>query len=111
MTRKPGCLIVKDPDSDEPWSFNWAPYMVPLSATPGTTWISTSTWTYSGVDESLFLHDDTTSVGSGAHPVIAEVFMSGGTPGVKYKVTNRIVTNNEPPVTDERSIDVLVEQR
>jgi hypothetical protein len=37
--------------------------------------------------------------------------LAGGTRGRKYRVTNEIVTNNTPPVTDERSFFVLVQER
>ena len=34
-----------------------------------------------------------------------------GTVGVTYVVTNHIVTNSSPSVTDERSFEVLIEQQ
>jgi len=40
-----------------------------------------------------------------------QVRLSAGTPGVKYTVTNRVLTNESPPQTDERSFELLINDR
>ena len=56
-----------------------------------------------GADSALTNHD-TSILANGR----TQSFFAGGTVGVKYTVTNRIVTGQTPPVTDDRSFYVLV---
>lgn len=104
MSRRPGDLITKDPSSDEPQGFDWTDYLAELGA--GVV-INTSTWTITGADTVLTKHDPTIVVGS----LKTQVYLAAGTAEVRYTVTNRIVTNSSPAVTDERSFDVLVQDR
>lgn len=90
--------FIKDPDSDLDYGFDWAndPWL-----TAGET-ITTSTWT---VPAGLTKGTESNTNG------ITSVFISGGTEGVSYTVTNRIVTDSTPPRTDERSFIIRVRQR
>jgi len=101
MTRRPGDLIVKDPSSIEPQGIDWTAYLAELGA--GVT-ITTSTYAVSPVG-GITLSNAAITAGN----LKTEVMLTGGTVGVRYTITNHIVTSNT--VTDERSFDVLVEDR
>lgn len=102
--RKPGSLVLKDPSSDEPQGFDWTLWLAELGA--GVV-IGTSTWTITGVDAVLTKHDET--IVSGAKKT--QAYFAAGTSGKKYVVTNHVITNSAPPVTDERSFSYLVMDR
>jgi hypothetical protein len=104
MSRKPGDLILKDPSSDEPQGFDWTAWLLELGA--GVT-ITTSTWTISGSDAVLTKHDETIVAGN----LKTQLYLAAGTLGVQYTITNRVVTNSSPVVTDDRSFYVLVQNR
>lgn len=104
MSRQPGDLILKDPSADEPQGFDWTAWLLELGA---VITISTSTWTITGPDAVLTSHDPTIVAGS----LKTQVYLAAGTEGARYTVTNRVVTNSAPPVTDERSFVVLVQNR
>jgi len=102
--RKPGSLILKDPSSDEPQGFDWTAWLLELGA---GVQVSTSTFTITGPDAVLTKHDPTIVVGG----LKTQCYFAAGTPGKKYVVTNRVITNSAPPVTDERSFTYLVADR
>ena len=102
--RRPGDLIAKDPSSDEPQGFDWTDWLAELGV---GVLIQTSTWTIAGSDAVLTKHDDTIVAGS----LKTQAYFAAGTAGVKYTITNRVVTNSSPAVTDERSFYVRVENR
>ena len=102
--RKPGDLIQKDPSSDEPQGFDWTLWLAELG--PSVT-IATSTWTITGADAVLTQHD--ASIVSGS--LKTQVYLAAGTVDAKYTVTNHVITNSSPAVTDERSFQVFVTQR
>lgn len=104
MSQRDNILKRKDPDSDEPFGWDWEDYLLELGV--GVV-IATSDWTITGPDVLLTQHDDTVNAGN----LSTKVFLAAGTPGRVYTVTNRIITNSSPPVTDERSFDVLVQDR
>jgi hypothetical protein len=104
VSRQPGDLITKDPAADEPQGFDWTAWLLELGA--GVT-ISTSTWTITGADAVLTKHDPSVLVGN----LKTQVYLAAGTVGTRYTVTNQVVTNSSPPVTDERSFTVLVQNR
>ena len=104
MSRKPGDLITKDPLADEPQGMDWTNYLAEIGA---LVQIQTSTWTISGPDSALTKHDESIVTGG----LKTRLWLAAGTPGAKYTVTNHIVTNSSPPVTDERSFKVLVQNR
>jgi hypothetical protein len=103
MIRKPGDLITKDPLADEPQGFDWTAWLLELGASVA---IQTSTWTITGSDAGLTTHDASV-VGT----LKTQVYLAAGTRGVRYVVTNKIVTNTAPAITDERSFTVLVQAR
>jgi hypothetical protein len=102
--RVPGSLILKDPSSDEPQGFDWTLWLAELGV---GVLIQTSTYTITGPDAVLTKHNDT--IVSGALKTIS--YFAAGTPGKTYVITNRVVTNSSPTVTDERSFKYLVTDR
>ena len=102
--RKPGSLIMKDPSSDEPQGFDWTIWLAELGV--GVV-ISTSTWTITGTDAVLTKHDETIVAGA----LKTQAYFAAGTAGKKYTITNHVVTNSAPPVTDERSFQYLITNR
>jgi hypothetical protein len=83
-------LYEKDPSAVLDYQVNWATWL-------GTDTISTSTWT---VTTGLTKDSDTNTT------TTATAWLSGGTAGRTYTVTNRIVTAGGR--TDERSFQVKV---
>jgi hypothetical protein len=81
--------VLKDPDAVLDYSINWAPWL-------GTDTISTSTWIVSGPDSAMVVDSDSEST------TVTTVWLSGGTLGLSYTVTNRVVTTAGR--TDDRSI-------
>jgi hypothetical protein len=104
VSRKPGDLIVKDPSAVEPYGFDYTTWLAELGS--GVT-IQTSTWTVSGPDALLTLSNTSILTGS----LKTQAYINAGTVGFRYTVTNRVVTNSTPAVTDERSYSVLVQDR
>lgn len=102
--RKPGSLVVKDPSSDEPYGFDWTAWLSELGV---GVLVGTSTWTIAGPDALLTKHDETILAGS----LKTQAYFAAGTVGKKYTITNRVVTNSSPAVTDERSFQYLVTHR
>ena len=102
--RKPGSLIIKDPASDEPYGFDWTNWLAEFG--PSVV-IQTSTITISGPDTVLTKHDESIVVGG----LKTQAYYAAGTAGKKYTVTNRVVTNSSPQVTDERSVQFLISNR
>lgn len=86
--------VYKDPDALLDYGFDWS-----LWLQPGDT-ISSSTWQVEdGLTASTPSHTATTTT----------VWLSGGTAGRSYQVTNRITTAGGR--TDERTMVVRVVQR
>jgi hypothetical protein len=102
--RKPGSLILKDPSSDEPQGFDWTAWLAELGV---GVLINTSTWTITGPDAVLTKHNE--SIVTGSLKTLA--YFAAGTPGKKYTITNHVVTNSSPTVTDERSFQYLILDR
>lgn len=85
---------IKDPDAVLDYGFDWDPWLA-----SGET-ISTSSWV---ADSGLTV--DTSSATS----TVATVWLSGGTAGQDYIVTNEIVTSASR--TDNRSMLIKVRER
>lgn len=83
---------VKDPDSTEDFQFNWKPEL-------GGDTISASTF---------LLPDGLTEVSSSYTPTTATIFVSGGSVGTIYRITNRITTAGGR--TKDKTIRVLVDE-
>lgn len=99
--------IVKDPDEVLDYSIEYDPDEddLPDGEEPylesGET-IDTSTWTVpTGITK------DSDSKGA----TTVTIWLSGGTAGATYTISNKIVTTNSPARTVERSFDVIVRER
>ena len=112
MSNGPGALKPKDPDSEEPYGFDWTPYLEELSASET---IATSTWAIDGGDSAdvplpaTVLTIESSGIVSGAKKT--QVVLSGGTPGQRYRVRNRIATSSGAVPVDDRSFRVLILER
>lgn len=85
--------FTKDPDAVLDYQIDWSDWL-------GSDTISTSDWTVAtGLTGDSDSNTDTT----------ATIWLSGGTAGATYSVTNEIVTNGGR--TDNRSFTVYVEER
>ncbi|MGB3443906.1 MAG: hypothetical protein WBA97_34645 [Actinophytocola sp.] len=87
-------LYLKDPDAVLDYGVDWSAWLSEGEA------ITASNWTVpSGITKDSQSH-------SGSD---ATVWLSGGTTGLSYEVTNRITTNQGR--TDDRSIQIVVRDR
>ena len=100
MAIQPGLTLIKDPDAVLPYEFDWSEWLDAAE-------IDTSDFIISGADSGLA--EDSASVLAGN--TSTRIVLSGGTVGVKYRVTNRIVTNETPARTDDRSFFISVKER
>ncbi len=96
----PGDLVLKDPDALNDAAFDWTAYL-------GAATITTQSILITGTDALLVADTVTRDVTNKK----VTYRLTGGTLGVRYTVTCRITTNETPAQTDDRSIDVLVQQR
>ncbi len=103
QTIQPGDLITKDPAAIKVYQFDWTDYLTDL----GVETIVSSTFAISGAD--AVLTKDNEGIVTGNYKT--QLRLSAGTLGRTYIVTNQIVTNGSPANTDERSFEVLVENR
>ena len=101
-TIEPGGLLRKDPDAQKVYQFDWTDYLTFLGEQ-----IATSTMVITGPDAILTKDNDSIIAGN----LKTQVRLLAGTPGYKYVLTNRIVTNGTPAQTDDRSVEILVEDR
>ena len=93
-------LFLKDPDSTEPFGFDWTAWLAEIGASET---ITSSTWSVS--PSGLTLAGGSIVTGSKKTQIKASV----GVAGTRYTVTNRIVTSSS--YTDDRSFVVLGEER
>jgi len=86
-------LFGKDPNAVLDYAIDWSSWL-------GTDTISTSAWTVaSGI----------TKTGESKTSTKATIWLSGGTAGVTYELTNRIVTTAGR--TDDRTIGIVVGEK
>ena len=99
MSIRPGTTVVKDPNANNVYTWDWSDYLV------GAAQISSSTFTVSTIagDASPLASDNET-----ASTTSTQQRLTGGSAGKTYTVTNRIVTNESPAQTEDRSILVKV---
>jgi hypothetical protein len=98
---KVGSLCLKDPDAAAwPKGIDWTDYLAEIG---DSETISSSDWAITPTG----LTEDAASIVTGSKKT--QIKLSGGTVGVKYTVTNSIVTSSG--VEDDRSFFVLVQQR
>jgi len=90
--------FTKDPDAVLDYTRDWKATSDPWLADAET--ISTSTWVVpSGITEDSSTNDDTTTT----------IWLSGGTDGTDYEITNRITTSASR--TDDRTFRIQVRER
>lgn len=87
-------MYTKDPSAVLDYRIDWSGWLAASET------ISTSTWT---PESGITVDNETETTNT------ATVWLSGGTAGVEYTLTNRITTNQGR--TDERSITILVKDR
>jgi hypothetical protein len=105
--RQPGELIIKDPDSVEPEMVDWTIWLAELG--DGVE-IVTSTWVVTGGDATAapatVLGTASPSILPGA--LTTKVYLTGGTLGRRYRVTNKVITNTSPVTNADRSFYVKI---
>jgi len=105
VTLKPDDLYTKDTNEQRLIIFDWDAESLAAAVT-----ISTSTWVLTCVRPSsetpVNLANSSASILSGSRKT--QTLLTAGTLGSRYKVTNRIVTNESPAQTKERSVFVDV---
>lgn len=92
----------KDPDSTLDYGFDWSDWLEDGES------ITSSSWTIqnpSGENDDLQI-DTSSQDGSKT-----KVWLTDGTLGVTYRVTNTIETDNSPTRTDERSFKLNISER
>lgn len=100
-TIAPGTSVIKDPHAIRMYQWDWDELL-----SSGTE-IATATVVVSGSDNGLTATQVTRVSGNRK----VNVLLSAGTLGVDYTVTCRIVTNEAPAQTEDRSIIVRVAQQ
>ena len=88
--------FIKDPQSKLDYSVDWSDWLASGEE------IATSTW------QSL---DGLVIETSGFTGTFAVVWVSGGTAGTTYRLTNTMTTNNSPARIDQRTITIKVQER
>ena len=101
MNRRPGCTVVKDPDSIEPWGMDWTDWLAEISASET---VSSSSWAVSPTG-GITLSSASIITGS----LKTQVKLTGGSAGTRYTVTNSVITSSG--YHDDRSFEVLVQER
>lgn len=107
ITVRAGGLVTKDPSDIKVYLVDWDTENLALGAT-----ITTSTWTITAISPSTtdaVLTKDSESILAGNRKTQAR--LTAGTPGQIYEIANKIVTNETPAQTKERSFRVLVENQ
>lgn len=102
LTVEPGAVFVKDPDAERIIQFDWTDYLAVLDET-----LAGSSMLISGPDNVLTMDNDSVVTGN----LQTQARVLGGTPGSLYTLTNRIVTDGTPSQTDDRSVQIFVEER
>lgn len=105
LTIAPGALVSKDPSDIKVYVFDWD-----TSNLAPTVTIQNSTWTIKAIRPSITdvaLTKDQESVAAGNRKT--QVRLSAGTLGQVYEIANKIVTNETPSQTKERSFRILIE--
>ena len=88
--------FTKDPNAVLDYSFDWSDWLAEFEE------ISTSTW----------VNPDGITINTSAKTATSTVvWLSGGTAGKTYRLTNRIVTTSNPTRTDDRTMTIEVSER
>lgn len=92
----------KDPDAVKDYSVNWLPWLTREDGTV-TDALETSVWLITvAPDESLTVDSDSFTSPD------TTVWLSGGTPGQSYWVTNRVTTIEGR--TDDQSVIIVIKE-
>jgi hypothetical protein len=108
VTISPGALVTKDPSDIKVYVFDWDTNNLAV----GVTISGVPVWTITAVKPSTTdtnLTKDNESVLAGSRKT--QVRLLGGTVGQTYEIANKIVTNETPAQTKERSFRVLIQDR
>jgi hypothetical protein len=88
--------FIKDPNEVLDYSFDWSDWLSESEE------INTSTW----------INPDSITINTSAKTATSSVvWVSGGTAGKTYRLTNRIVTTNNPTRTEDRTLTIEVQER
>lgn len=101
-----GGQVTKDPSDIKVYIVDWDTNNLAPTVT-----ISTSTWTITAISPSTSdaaLTKDSENILSGNRKT--QVRLTAGTLGQLYEIANKIVTNETPAQTKERSFRVLIQQ-
>jgi len=103
---KPQWNATKDPDSVEPYGFDWTHYLTDLGE---DVLLASSEWFVESTESPSALEIDSDSILAGS--LKTQAVFSGGTLGTIYRVINRITTSSSPVVTDDRSVTFTITQK
>jgi hypothetical protein len=104
VTILPGALVPKDPSDIKVYQFDWDTNNLAATVT-----ITTSSWTITAIKPSrvdAVLTKDQESILAGSRKT--QMRLTAGTLGQTYEIANKIVTNETPAQTKERSFRVLI---
>lgn len=87
--------FIKDPDAVIDFKRDWSDWLATNETITASSWIASS--------DDITMDSDTNTT------VDATVWLSGGTDGASYKLTNRITTNQGR--TDDRTFIINCEER
>jgi hypothetical protein len=106
ITVRPGDLVTKDPSDEVVIVFDWDLENLAIGVT-----MSTSLFTITAIRPSADtgLTKDNESILAGLRKT--QLRLKAGTMGALYEVANKIVTNETPAQTKERSFRVLVQDK
>jgi hypothetical protein len=88
--------FIKDPNAILDYGFDWSDWLQSGEIIVNSTWINPDAIT---IVTNAYLNQSTV------------VWVSGGTAGKSYRLTNRIVTNNSPARTDDRTLLIEVQDK
>lgn len=105
MSPKPGDTLAKDPSAELTHEFNWADWLGEDAELASSSWFISGGDTGVGAPASVLVYDNASIVTGNKKAVLR---LKAGTLNAKYTVTNRIVTNETPPQTDDRTIYIKI---
>jgi hypothetical protein len=107
ITIKSGGLVTKDPSDVKVFTVDWDTSNLGVGVT-----ITTSTWTITAIKPSTSdtaLTKDNESILAGNRKT--QVRLTAGTVHQTYEIANKIVTNETPAQTKEKSFRVLIQNQ
>ena len=88
--------FIKDPNAVLDYGFDWSDWLQSGETIVTSTWINPDGIT---INSSSSLTESTVA------------WISGGTAGKTYRLTNRVVTSNSPARTEDRTLTIEVQDR